>query len=72
MVDIWRTARPDLAPPKQVDGITQSPEPESLGSSGEESGSFYDSDTEDSYSDETDSEYAEQGKAVTQGIRKSN
>ncbi|OAD01683.1 hypothetical protein MUCCIDRAFT_163651 [Mucor lusitanicus CBS 277.49] len=65
MVDIWRIARPDLAPPKDNDGSVQdtndvSSSPSSIvsSSSGEEdeSDSYYDSDTEDSYSDDSGSE----------------
>lgn len=50
MVDIWRLARPDLAPPKVPKGA-QNVEAES---SDDESDSYYDSDTEDSYSDDTE------------------
>jgi hypothetical protein len=50
MVDIWRLSRPDLAPPKNK--LPQNGEAESVISSEDESDSYYDSDTEDSYSDE--------------------
>ncbi|KAK4510024.1 uncharacterized protein ATC70_006193 [Mucor velutinosus] len=64
MVDIWRIARPDLVPPKETDGDVQdandiSSSPSSITSSSaeeDESDSYYDSDTEDSYSDDNDSE----------------
>lgn len=49
MVDIWRTARPDLIPQKNVDNAECADEVSS--SSEENSDSYYDSDTEDSYSD---------------------
>lgn len=63
MVDIWRIARPDLVPPKEIEGSIQNADAisssSSLSSSSveeDESDSYYDSDTEDSYSDETGSE----------------
>lgn len=65
MVDIWRIARPDLAPLKETDRsvqdaneISSSPSSVASSSSGEEddSESYYDSDTEDSYSDDSGSE----------------
>jgi hypothetical protein len=62
MVDMWRIARPDLVPPKETEGSIQNADAISSSSSlsssvdEDESDSYYDSDTEDSYSDETDSE----------------
>ncbi|KAL9553447.1 hypothetical protein MBANPS3_003286 [Mucor bainieri] len=81
MVDIWRIARPDLAPPKETDGssvrdandVSSSPSSIASSSSGEEedeSDSYYDSDTEDSYSDDTGSEdldMTDTNATVTQG-----
>ncbi|KAI8644158.1 hypothetical protein BD408DRAFT_413807 [Parasitella parasitica] len=64
MVDIWRIARPDLVPPKDTaasvcdaDGVSSdSSSASSLSADEDESDSYYDSDTEDSYSDQTDAE----------------
>lgn len=49
MVDLWRTARPDLIPRKDVESVACTDEVSP--SSEEDSDSYYDSDTEDSFSD---------------------
>ncbi|CEP07937.1 hypothetical protein [Parasitella parasitica] len=67
MVDIWRIARPDLVPSKETEGgahdadevSSASSSDSSLSDDQDESDSYYDSDTEDSYSDEADSEEVE-------------
>lgn len=49
MVDLWRVARPDLIPRKDGESIECADEVSP--SSEEDSDSYYDSDTEDSFSD---------------------